>query len=505
MENHLCSIAVYLLVCIAFNFILLSCISENDILWFGFIGGGQAVWGMLQLYGFASSYHKVFAVTGSFYNPGPYTGYLAVIFPICLRQLLVTRNVDKYIWMMFAVLLFSMIPAGMSRSAWGALIISSSFVLSIHFQWIERLKIYCKLHVKNAIFCTVLLLMTGGFAANLLFSMKSDSAYGRLFIWKQTLGIVVQSPISGYGPGSFPQMYGQKQSSYFAQGDYEEWEERVAGSPICAFNEYLQLAVEGGLILLLLGCAFIFFTFRKGLLTKQYGVCGGLLSLYIFAFSAYPFQVLPFGMIGILLSSLCVSTYTANKYRYFFQKIISYVGIILLFAISVSCVCLLKDVKNYKDRVHYAYMLYSDHVYQEALSAFKFVYEKIKHNPKFLLRYARSLMEQKQYSEAIEVLERAEKVCCDVAILNTKAFCYQQLGQYEQAELFFVQSTHRLPVRIYPYYMLAKLYSDSAYYNKDKLKQMSLIVLTKEPKVYSNAIKEMRDEIRKLSIKSDFN
>ena len=48
--------------------------------------------------------------------------------------------------------------------------------------------------------------------------------------------------------------------------------------------------------------------------------------------------------------------------------------------------------------------------------------------------------------------------------------------------------------------MLAKLYTDSAYFNKEKFEKMSIIVLTKEPKVFSSAINEMRNEIRKLSI-----
>jgi hypothetical protein len=27
--------------------------------------------------------HPLFAVTGSFFNPGPYSGYLAMVFPLC--------------------------------------------------------------------------------------------------------------------------------------------------------------------------------------------------------------------------------------------------------------------------------------------------------------------------------------------------------------------------------------------------------------------------------------
>ena len=44
----------------------------------------EAVWGLQQLYGFKPSQHALFKLTGSFFNPGPYAGYLAVVFPLAL-------------------------------------------------------------------------------------------------------------------------------------------------------------------------------------------------------------------------------------------------------------------------------------------------------------------------------------------------------------------------------------------------------------------------------------
>ena len=46
-----------------------------------FIGAVEAVWGLCQLYGFSVSGHSRYALTGSFFNPGPYAGYLAKISP----------------------------------------------------------------------------------------------------------------------------------------------------------------------------------------------------------------------------------------------------------------------------------------------------------------------------------------------------------------------------------------------------------------------------------------
>ena len=84
-------------------------------------------------------------------------------------------------------------------------------------------------------------------------------------------------------------------------------------------------------------------------------------------------------------------------------------------------------------------------------------------------------------------------------ILNIIGKNYQSMGEYEKAEEWLIRSTHRLPGRIYPYYLLAKLYAEPQYYQPEKLKWAIEIVLTKNPKVESNAIQEMREEVKKIS------
>jgi O-antigen ligase len=49
-----------------------------------FSGTVQAVYGCLQLWGYYPSHHGLFNMTGSFFNPGPYAGYLCCILPIAL-------------------------------------------------------------------------------------------------------------------------------------------------------------------------------------------------------------------------------------------------------------------------------------------------------------------------------------------------------------------------------------------------------------------------------------
>ena len=68
----------------------------------------------------------------------------------------------------------------------------------------------------------------------------------------------------------------------------------------------------------------------------------------------------------------------------------------------------------------------------------------------------------------------------------------------DSAEYWFMRAVHRLPGRIYPYYLLANLYADPFFYRCDKLERMVQTVLEKEPKIQSTAIKQMRRKAREL-------
>ena len=80
-----------------------------------------------------------------------------------------------------------------------------------------------------------------------LFQLKAASANGRLLMWKISCLAIAESPVVGHGADGFVSSYGRAQEEYFANGEYSETEELVAGSPEYAFNEYLQVAVEYGI------------------------------------------------------------------------------------------------------------------------------------------------------------------------------------------------------------------------------------------------------------------
>ena len=48
------------------------------------LAASEAVYGLRQLYGFTSSHHSLYSLTGSFFNPGPYSGFLVMVLPVVL-------------------------------------------------------------------------------------------------------------------------------------------------------------------------------------------------------------------------------------------------------------------------------------------------------------------------------------------------------------------------------------------------------------------------------------
>ena len=462
------------------------------------LAASEAVYGLRQLYGFTSSHHSLYSLTGSFFNPGPYSGYLAMVFPLCLDQWLKLRKRINKNWIEWTgyygalavlFLILWVLPAGMSRSAWLATIVSGIWVYGVHKSWPIHLKrIWMRKRAKMVAIASVLciVVLVGGVC---LFYLKKDSASGRLFMWKISTQAVMEKPFTGYGQGSFALAYGTAQETYFAKGDYSLREELVAGSPEYAFNEYLQIAVERGIPVLFCFLAFVGFCLWRGVGLKRLGVCGGIISLLVFAFSSYPMQLPAFVISLLVLLMACV----ADRFLAWQLVFACVLGISGYYWQQADVYKECKDWANCR-------MLYQAGAYQSAKEGYERLYPKLKKRGAFLFEYGHCLHKLKEADASILLLKEASTRSCDPMILNIIGKNFQEKGEYAEAEKWLLRSTHLLPGRIYPYYLLAKLYAVPEYLQQDKLQKMAELVLTKEPKVQSTAVREMREEIRKLLV-----
>ena len=111
---------------------------------------------------------------------------------------------------------------------------------------------------------------------------------------------------------------------------------------------------------------------------------------------------------------------------------------------------------------------------------------------------AHALHKAGEWEASTEMLKETMRISSDAMVLNIIGKNCQAMGQYQEAEHWFIRSTHRLPNRIYPYYLLAKLYAEHPeVFPKEKLEDAARMVLEKDAKVESTAIRQMREEVKK--------
>lgn len=459
-------------------------------------GGVEAIWGLRQLYGFSASGHFRYAFTGSFFNPGPYAGYLAMVLPLYLHHfvrfrdwkwLITSLKIERAAAGVVGVLILCVLPATMSRSAWVAALIGCGWVMYMHRdsrKWKLLWRRYKKRYVSWGI-GIFLVLIVGGAGA---FFLKPDSALGRLFLWKITCQAIANHPW-GCDKG-FAFAYGEAQEAYFSKGDYAEWEERVAGSPEYAFNEYLELTLTQGPAICIMLIVITFACLWAGTQFRRYGVCGAIVTLLVFSFSSYPMHLPAFIVAYVCLLLACG------------------IGDIIAKPVILSA-CLIiwtggfhgkwqREKDACRDWVN-ARILYHAGAYTAANAAYDKLYPQLREKGTFLFEYGHSLHKAGFYNESNKYLDKALVYCADPMILNVIGKNYQALRCYNWAEELLLASVHRLPGRIYPYYLLAKLYAEPEFLNREKFEEMKRIVLMKAPKIHSTAIEEMRREVEEIA------
>jgi tetratricopeptide (TPR) repeat protein len=329
-----------------------------------------------------------------------------------------------------------------------------------------------------------------------LFLLKKDSASGRAFTWKIAAQTIMEHP-EGVGLGNFGGAYGDVQAAYFASGAGSEREEYVAGGVEYAFNEYLQICIEAGIIPFIIFIAFVIYVLLIGVRNRNIFPAGSIVSLLIFASMSYPLNVLPFVIAFVFLSALCVSGNTVKQEtKRFYPKFA--VWAFLIIAPVAIALCNYKIYPAYEVYKQWktTQTLYGMRLHREAAEEYAEQYPYLQDEIKFLFEYAQSLSKSEQYDESNEILGRAMQISCDPMLYNIMGKNCQALKRYELAEQSFTKAINLVPTRLYPHYLLAKLYHEMGL--KEKAEAETDIVLTKPPKVESIAVKEMREELIKL-------
>lgn len=489
-----------MLIVLYFNLRLILSVNKNMIFVligvFLLSGTVEACIGIKQLLFAGASNHSLYKITGSFFNPGPLGGYMALVASVSLAVMVLEyKNIlikHNYLNICSAIYLISIIafitsflvlPASMSRTAWGAFIVSCLVVL-MTCKAIRAYMFKYRFYVLAA-FVIVILGCLGAY------KLKPESAEGRLVMWEIGLKAICEHPVSGIGFGHFAESFSQAQFDYFKEN---KGAEMIAGSPEYGFNEYIQIAVELGVIGLLFFVSILFFAlvrlFKGDSYMCSFGV--GLITMLIFAFASYPFSLLPFLIVLVAIVASASSSekgFLINKY----------------FKLIISGIAVAASIYGYNKIDSYPYrewrlvqMLYNDKFYKDIVDDYNDLYPLLKDNHKFIYEYGHVLGFTGHHNEAIDILKRGVRLSCDPMFYNVIGNNYKQLGDIENAEKYYWLAYGILPSRIYPLYLLVKLHNESG--NILEAKRIAAILLNRPDKVKSRATEDMREEVSKILI-----
>lgn len=516
----------------------------------------QAALGLLQLYGFEHSHHALFGITGTFHNPGPFSGFVVCGLPLALgiillhreqlavsnhqlsvssRQLSVIRvftgsaivkqfrvwslgiglrySIMALAWITLIVILL-VLPPGQSRAAWtagflGCLFIFVSFPGQLPFRdnLIMRFKnssITARLLVSVSLFLIIITSLTG------LYFMKKGSADGRLLMWQVSAQIISENPICGHGSGAFNTLYMNHQANWFESGKGSEAQAMVAGNPESPFNELINLFIEKGLIAILLVAAMLYILFssrRTGQKSPTKAHCinpiliisfkGTLITLLTFGMFSYPFSISSFILqlivLAAILSPSSIIVLKSTGKKTLFITIPCVIAIIMgVIYFFPQRIEHYKALKTWRE----ADRFYTLGTYNVAVETYANAYPELQFNGLFMQMYGKALNMDKQYHKSIEILSQAKHHFSSQIIQNALGDSHKALGNYSEAEAAYKKSTQMVPSLLLPKYLLAKLYFESGQHLKAK--QTALEIINSPVRVESSATKEIMREMNSI-------
>lgn len=447
--------------------------------------GGYELWtGFMQLAGREASRHHLFDVTGTFFNPGPYAIFVAVVLAVSVAwwyrhgEAFAGRGrwsrVGAWSVAAVAVFCFPVLVATWSRAAWVAVAVAATCLL-----W--------KAH-RRMVFWGMGVAVCAGVAA---YFLKQGSADGRLLMTMVAGRAWAGEWLCGHGLGGYAQAYGAAQEAFFAARPGSPLSV-VAGSPEYAFNGVLGVGVEQGVLgavpALVLGLWSLAVLCRRGEVSAY-----GWLVLLVSSLFSYPFALWPFLSLAVAWVALAVSLEAGAAEVRWWKRM----AVWPVVAVGGWCVWNLSDNTARRVEAYEEFRRVRGVQDVAFLEDYRKKYEDLKAYPDFLFTFGTALREAGRYNESNAMLRQGTRVSCDPVFYTLMGNNYRDLGAVAEAESAYRKAFGMLPGRMYPLYRLMKLYEAEG--QMRKAEEMARQIIAFRPKVDSPAVREMKNEAKKLT------
>lgn len=448
----------------------------------------QACYGVFQFMDWLPSNNFKFAITGSFENPAGFAAVLSIAFPMGLH-LLITEKKGKQYLIGFGLLIVAIaVLFCLSRTGILTILVSSFVFYMFHDKTNNKFK-----GMRFYKFFPVLTICLLTVVVFVLYHIKRDSADGRLLIWKVSCEMLKDKPAFGHGYKAFESRYMDYQARFFKENPDSKFAQ-LADNVKHPFNELIKIAVEFGIVGLIVIMCFILLVFWKTIkltFILRPVVLSGMVAFVIFSCFSYPSQYVSVWLLfSVYLFALLPikQIKIQNNAISFFARGIFFIVCFLIFGNT------LRQMQIEKKWKAIAISSFKGNT-KEILLEYESLYaSSLRKNPYFLYNYGAELNVIGQYDESIKILEKCKIYFNDYDLQILLANNYSKKGELEKAIQIYQHASNMIPNRFLPIYRVFSIYKERG--QEDMAKELAITIRDKKIKIPSNFILAIKSEAR---------
>jgi O-antigen polymerase len=404
---------------------------------------------ILQCLKLIPSKNALFACTGTWTNPNVTAMFLALSL---LSQKKLSNN--RYRKSFFAIQIFVVLLAIFLLQCRTAYIIAAICLLEIF-------KLFIPANRQPQIKVAVITL----FIAILAFGFKTASTDGRLQIWRNCLELCKANPITGVGFGQFEKEY----NAFVATANLSSKDHVYM-----AYNDFVELAVEGGIIAVML---WLFFLIS---LARQFKSHSWGLSLVIcfitIQLTNFGFQAIPVFALFILYAGLV----SPGNERIKYSKAVPWGRFVSKSVMSISLLSgfvFFTKLFSIAGAFHQTTLIREGNVQEQSIEKYRDFSTILSFSSIYHENYGDALMQMRNYQAAKSQYCLALQTTTRPDVLGKCGWCFGQLGEYDSAFYCFKTIEKLQPYRYAPRMAMLKLYEQKRDTASAMLKAQEIIAM----------------------------
>lgn len=446
------------------------------------IGVFEALFALAQLLKILPTYNLYFAYTGSFDNPAIFAMLLSLCVPIAVYFGINNKKYKTY-WWIVAFGLFLFIIFSESRSGMLSSLCATLFVLLMESDKVR--KVMMSKHTLFMLIPIVILTLV------ILYKFKSDSANGRLLIWRVSMDMVADKPLLGFGRGGFLSSYMEYQAEYFRNNPESKFLQ-LADNVNNPFNEFILVLVNYGIvgivvILVVLAAIFkIILSLNQDIRTNLLSISIGII---IWSLFSYPFSI---HFIWIFAGLILLVSFGNVFKRFISMK----TGIICILICAFLMILVFVNYKSERDWKIIEQRSLNGET-DAMLSKYADLYQRLSNDGKFLYNYGAELHYSGHYGESLDVLLECTRILNDYDVQMLIGDDYQNIGDTLSAISRYEYANLMVPSRLLPQYYQMRLYLEKG----DTVASIDIAknIVRKEPKIkQSRAARKIINEANEI-------